>query len=353
MNPLPPPDSQRSGPPARPRHHRLLLGTLMVLALLAGGWSLYWWSAAETLERAVSEAAGEPASAGGMRFVCEGRSITGFPLHLVLTCDGAAIVAGGLPDIRLGAVVASARLDNPQTVTADIAGPLNAGEDAAALLHASWLHGRLNLHFSGASLQQGVITIDKPAVTALGLPPLTADMVELMVRHDAAGEGDGDSGPDGSSTAALTITGGRSAPGAQPLDASFILAAQDGGRALAGQGLRVPPQGLPLELTRLSLRSGTAAIEARGDLSLKPDGLLDGTLDVRLIDPRAVAGVAAGLAPGFGALADPLVMAVAAFGRPGQAGGRPTSGLTITLSGSRAFVGFIPIGRLPPLPVGP
>ncbi|WP_334176388.1 DUF2125 domain-containing protein [Pseudoxanthobacter sp.] len=346
MSQLPPPEPTlppAAARPARPRY-RLVAGLVAVVVLLAGGWSLYWWQAAETLERAISEAGKTPAEGGRAELVCRDRVISGYPFHLVLTCSEGVIAAPGLPQISLGAITASARLDNPQAVTADITGPLEAGEAGAPLLSAAWQHGRLSLHFSGTGLRQGAITIDKPGVTALGLPLITADLVELVVGQEEGA---------GASTAALTITGGHGEPGTPPLDVSLIVAVDDNGRTLAGQGLQVPPQGLPLKLTRLSLRSGPAAIEAEGDLSLRPDGLLDGSLDVRLVDPKALAGVIGGLAPGLQGLGDPIATAVAMLGQPTQVGGRPASGLTVALRASRAFIGFIPVGRLPPIPVGP
>jgi hypothetical protein len=130
-----------------------------------------------------------------------------------------------------------------------------------------------------------------------------------------------------------------------------VASVADGGAALRGRGplfVGIGDDPLPVAVRTLSLASGTARLAVAGNVVIDQEGRLDGTLDVTVTDPAALAALIAQLLPPDSPLPSALAGAVTAFGRDDGKGGRT---VPVTIRRGRATTGFIPLGRLPRLPV--
>ena len=127
--------------------------------------------------------------------------------------------------------------------------------------------------------------------------------------------------------------GGRMVP---PFDAvgaatlkNGIAVLQAGTKSLRGQAI---------EIANLELSSGEARVALSGPLSVDADGLIDARLNIKLTNPKAIAGILSGIIPeqkpqieqGFAALA--------------MLGSTPSMPLVITKG--KASLGFIPLGKI-------
>lgn len=336
----------RLSAPRRSGMKRKVIAAMALLVIAVAAWSGFWWYAAEALKRSADATLDAPVAADGIKLVCAPRTVGGYPFYLALDCGDAAITAPNLPPVALGHVSAAARVYDPERIVAEFSGPLEIGDPASPLVQAAWSLGRMSLHFDHGLLIQGALSIDEPTVTApaFAAGPMKATLAELHVRNT----------PDdaGGTDVALTMSGVKPKAATAPFDLGIIFTVRDGGSALRGGGVAVPAEGLPVDLTRVGLRSGDAALEATGNLRIRPDGRLDGNVDVSLVNPEGLAAAIAAVDPRARGLAAPVVAVVSAFGQPGQTDGKPSRTLKITLDASRVMVGFIPVGRLPPIPIG-
>ena len=104
---------------------------------------------------------------------------------------------------------------------------------------------------------------------------------------------------------------------------------QTGAKSLRGQSI---------EIANLELSSGEARVSLSGPLAIDADGLIDARLNIKLTNPKAIAGILSGIVPeqkrqieqGFAALA--------------MLGSSPSMPLVITKG--KASLGFIPLGQI-------
>ncbi len=61
-----------------------------LFALLAAGWSVFWFVAAGKVDQSVDEWRAREAAAGRV-YECGKRSVAGFPFRLEVTCDDASV----------------------------------------------------------------------------------------------------------------------------------------------------------------------------------------------------------------------------------------------------------------------
>jgi len=310
----------------------LVLALLVAFGLYSAGW---FWLA----ERVRGEAAQTIAALNGKGIdaECTNLTVSGYPLRFAVACDGLAYE----DDARnvaatSGKLSAVATILRPFSPSAEFRGPLRTTAPGMAPLWIDWdrLTADTGLSWPLPSSLR---------LTAEGLSgqtdPEEGDPVSLF----SAGKAETELRPNGQDLVAsgrfgdveidADAIGGRMVP---PFDAvgaatlkNGIAVLQAGTKSLRGQAI---------EIANLELSSGEARVALSGPLSIDADGLIDARLNIKLTNPKAIAGILSGIIPeqkpqieqGFAALA--------------MLGSTPSMPLVITKG--KASLGFIPLGKI-------
>ena len=104
-----------------------------------------------------------------------------------------------------------------------------------------------------------------------------------------------------------------------------------------------------LQVDRLKLASGAFSAAASGALSLSAEGLVSGTLTVRLVGLDALPAIIETIHHGAGDKVATIIGAIGMVARPVQEDGKPAVEVPLTLRNGQVSVGIIPLGRIPPV----
>ena len=106
---------------------------------------------------------------------------------------------------------------------------------------------------------------------------------------------------------------------------------------LAGRaGLQAP---LSARAVKVSLAAGAARVQAEGDLTVDAEGVLDGTIVLRIAGAEALPAFIAALPPEQQKLGNMAVGGIIAFGQRGTLDGEPATELLIEIDQGEAKVG--------------
>lgn len=321
----------------------------VVVALAVAGWSAAWWWLADRAEREI--AAGiTRAAAGGVAVRCAPRSIAGYPFRIEVRCGDAGLSLAGGQTLSAAGLVAVALAYDPRRMIFELDGPLAAAAPGEPAVGLSWETARASVRLASPALQALDVSVAAPALALDGTAAGSARLVEVHARRDPQ--------PGAGSDVAVTIEGavatdvvvaGRSLP---PLDVAVVATLADGGAILAGRGLlagEVPEDGLPITIVGARFGDGAVTLDVTGAVTLRPDGRLDGAIEAGIADPAALAPFLARFLPEGDPLPQAIASAAQALGGPGRDGrGRR---LPLTLDAGRVSIGFVPLGRIPPLPL--
>lgn len=321
----------------------LAFGTVVAVAVYCGGW---FWLAGQ-VDRAVADYTDAP-GAQLASIACDGRQVRGFPFRLGVFCDRVAYAdpEAGLT-VELGAIRSAAQIYNPRRVLVEIDSPVTIAETAGGdQYRLDWQRGRASVITAPVAERMASFEAEDATLALNGSAPLVrAARLETHVR-ERDGALDVAARPRGL-TVDPALAGGRSLP---ELGVDLDVRLQDWRRdwatgAPAGAGV----------VNRLSLLlTDDRGIIVEGPFSLSRRGLISGEFEVRVID---VPGVLAALGTAFPQTA-PQIAALTAGGQAttGQsgdgAGAADELTLRLNVRDGRVFVGFIPLGSIPPLQLG-
>jgi len=341
-------DSLPAAPPAGaavPRRRRRFVVLATAVVVVAAGWSAFWWQASGIARRAVDDALAD-ARAQGLGVTCPGERIAGYPFLLELRCDATSLSPPDGPPLAAGPLVVVARIYAPSRVIAELTGPLTVGAAAGPLATARWslAHASLRLDdmFGTPRLGLGALAIENLALSAGAAPALAAKSLELHLRPTP--------GKAGALDVALTAVAA-AAPGLPLADLRLLVTVPDG-MAMASGRQPLPAEGLSLELTEAGIKAGGADVSAKGSLTLRADGLVDGRLDLTTADPDKLAALLATFLPPGSVLPQAAAGAIRAFGRPVEVAGQKAVTVPVGIVDSRVSIGLVPLGRLPRLDLG-
>jgi hypothetical protein len=335
-------------PPARLRRNFILL--ILAVAVLVVGWSIYWWVVTDRVETMLREALVRPLPDGTV-VVCDPLAVAGYPFRVEARCG---TVAATLPDggtLAAGSFTAVALAYDWRKAIFELDGPLAAEPVDGPRIDATWQTARASGARDGRLLASANLVLEQPMLTVDGREAGRADHLEIHLRRAPATQDAATEVLPAGTDAAFSATGLASPLLPLPLDVSVVVRVGDDGAALAGRGPLfegIGDEPLPVSLRELTLASGAAKLRAAGDVTVDPEGRLDGRLDVTIADPAALAATLRPLLPPDSPLPVALAGAVAAFGRDDGDGQRT---VTVTIRRGRAAIGLIPLGRLPRLPV--
>jgi hypothetical protein len=326
------------------RRRVVLLGAAVVVA--AAAWSGFWWWLAGQVEAGTATAIAA-AARDGTTIVCAPRSVGGYPFRIEVRCGDISVAAPAEGILSGRGLTAVALAYDPRRLILELAGPVRLTPADGPGLDAAWERARASVRLAADGLEAAAVSVEAARLSIAGRPVASVGLIELHARRD----------PGEASGTDLAVTVGKaSTPGAAgaALDASLVAVLGDGGASLAGRGPLVegvPPEGIPVRLVRAAVADGATAADAAGTVTLRPDGRLDGTIELTLQDPAAFGALMAKLVPPGDPLPQAIAGAASAFGRPAPDGrGRV---LPLKLAAGKVAVGLIPLGTIPPLPVRP
>ena len=317
------------------RYRTPLILILCVVVLWSAGWYALMWEAERRITQSLAELAGR-----GFVVLCPNREIGGFPLSFEISCARLTLRdarAGTRMTSAAGAVEAS--LLHPASLVVDLGSPTAfRAAPSSETITMSWSDAKLAAGFGLGGPNSARTQIEGGGAAwsggAVAYDDLTAEL--------APSEG---GSLLGFRAGNLTVEteGSRTAPTTLSLNAH--LSVPPAGLA-AGLGL---PAGLSAEDLRIGATSGELALTAEGDLAVDSDGLLNGTLLVRLSGLGALPAFVATLPERAQPLANSAAGALMAFGRAMTIDGKDAREIELTIAAGELRLGYVSLGRIPPL----
>lgn len=333
--------------PSRMRRRVIILGSVLVAVAVL--WSVFWFIAAAYAERAFLKVVDDGVEQG-VALDCVNRRVGGYPFRIELSCgDGTSLT---VPEgtITLSSLTAVALIYNPRHVIAEFGSPAVISEATIPETRVEWSLARASVVLKGDAVGRFALSIQEPQVASFGLAPVSAALAELHLRTD----------PGGADTVdvALRFDGVDAIAGQPPVDVQAIAVLhQAQALAVAAQGgpamvLAAMGEGVPVELSRLSLAAGEAAVSAAGDIKVRPDGALDGAVTVAVTTGEGRLPYLDGvLSPKEAETLRNILQAVLNFGQQTAIDDKPARAFPLSIAAGRVSAGLFPIGRIPPIPL--
>ncbi len=361
---------------------------LVVLLVLAAGWSVFWFFAASATETALTKWQDREAALG-RTYRCSEQRVGGFPFRFELRCiDPRAAFSGGERPAALAAedFIIVAQVWQPNLLIAELKGPLTVGEpDKPPVLSLDWSLAQASLR--GLPIEPERVSIVIDALTAASIESGVQKMLANATRLEAHGRiASGSARENPVLDLAVRLDQASSARlgelGAVPFDAD-IAGTLHGLTDLSVRSVRTTLRALQaadgrLDITRARVQQGDMIATGSGTLRLTPRGTLDGELEVavtnlekllqalgidRLVAQWVPQGTLERLAPGLNLLLPGLGDAVRRAGAPdsGAKAAAGAAGPRTELNGKQAvtlplrFVdGVVSLGpfqlaKIPPL----
>jgi hypothetical protein len=323
----------------KPRSRRRWTWLVIVIVLLAGGYSAVWLYVAGQLEAMAAQAIAEFNRAGGRSADCANPAARGFPFGIGLNCDSIRFEDAEKMALSAAAFRSSVQVYNPFDATAELDGPARVAVPGGAVFAFNW--GKLRADAALAMDFPNRVSIEAESLTAAANPDAAAvtlfsiGSVEAEMRKADADLVLAGNFADANIDPKL-LNGGELPPLKGEADltiADGVNLVRSGGRSLRGHSGTI---------RKLSIASGdTAGLSLTGPFSVAGDGLVDADLTVTIRDPKALSAL---LAKALPAAADQIRSSFAGLAMLGD---NPT--LPLKVSHGRATLGFIPLGKLPPL----
>jgi len=380
-------------PYRRPRRRLwAVLGPVAALVLVAGGWSALWYYAANVADQTLAGWVAREA-AGGRIYSCGSEGTSGFPFSIRTHCTEAAATLNTVePPLAIAAkdITFTAQVFRPTRLVGDITGPLTvAPPGQAPNLTADWSSATISV--SGLPPEPDAVSIsltqpqlDRGAGTGAVTLFAAAD-TDFQARII---EGSADNHPV---IDAVLHLASATAPGlhsalAKPLqgDIEVVLRGFNdlAPKPLAQRFRELQGAGGSMAVKSLRLERADATVIGTGTLTVKPDGKLDGVINIAIsgiesivpelgIDKMIGQGIdrlagmsgqsgQGGLAaldrlmPGLsdvvtaGANAS-LIDDLKKMGQPTEIDGKPATALPLRFADGAVYLGMIRIGEVPAL----
>jgi hypothetical protein len=319
---------------------------LLILAVLALAWSGGWYWLAGWADRRIPGWLAEAAESG-IEVSCAKSDIIGFPFALRIDCGETAVaeretgtnaklagVTGGVsvfaPATAQVALASPAHIESPL-----LEGPADISWEDAEMDMGMSMSGPRDVSFDATDVLANFVLGDSdPAVAAAGasgtLSPSDAGGTEATLAfRDLIVSADGDTFPPVSGSA----SGHVSLPP----------------RALASgrTALQTPLSANNVEVT---LASGEARLQALGDVAIDAEGIVDGTVTLRIAGADALPAFIAALPPERQQIGNAIAGAIFAFGQPTTLDGEQASELVVEIERGEARIGPVEV-TLPRLPL--
>lgn len=319
---------------------RRAVAAMMIVAILALAWAGGWFWLAGWADRNAAAVFREFAERG-IDIECSGRRVIGFPFALRMVCADTAIAerTSGV-QARLAGLTGGASVFAPTTAEIALASP--------AQVQSRFLEGPADVEWEAADVDVGM-GLNGPQTLAFSARNVAVmlPLSEIADPRVAAASAAGTLAPsdDGGTDAAVTFvdlaveTEGKVFPKVSGRAAARLSVPP---RALlAGRaGVRLPVSARAIDV---SLASGDARLDAEGELSLDAQGIVDGSLVLRVAGAEGLPALFATLPPDQQPLANAMAGALFVVGRPTTVDGQPASEISVEIARGVARVGMVEI----------
>jgi len=304
---------------------------LFVLAYTAA-----WFYMARALENRIATTLTE-LNGGGVRAFCEEPQARGFPFRIGLFCNSVFYenVHDGI-SIRAGELRTAANVYRPFRILSELDGPATIMLPFTLPLQARWESLRASGRLA-RPLPERISVEGRAVEIALeegGEAPLaTLGTMQIHARQLGA-------------DIETAISFGELAFGDEvvadlpPLEGRALVLVSNGVSLIQSRPEDLRGQSATIEEMVVGVVGESAGISLSGPLTVGQDGLIDAELSVRVDDPAAVARFMAQVFPGE---RDRILAASGAISGLGNAP------LQIRIVRGRVFLGFIPLGEIPPV----
>lgn len=358
---------------------------LAVVVVIGVGWSGFWFYASSRAETAIAAWRARNAQAG-RQYSCGRLSTGGYPFRIEVICSDPTVTLNdqGRPlSAKAARVHVAAQIYDPTLLIAEIVGPLTVNEAGLPPLQANWRLAQMSLRGRPSAPERLSVVFHHPwirqKVNGTELSVLSAKHIEIQARVRT---------PASDRTPVLDVAlelTDATAPmlhpiAAQPFDLSVVatLHGLDNLRPLPLKARlrQLQAAGGRLQITRLHVHQGDVTGVGAGNLTLNPDGRLNGELTmtvagldevlpklgIKQLDPAAGNGGHLAheldkldrLIPGLGGFARKhagvgLAAGLTLIGHPADLNGKPALTLPLRFVDGVAYLGPVHLGTVRPL----
>ena len=277
--------------------------------------------------------------------------VAGFPFRIDLSCRQADALGGRGQSLSLGGIKAAAPVYPLGTLQAEVTAPAILKATTEHYLWANWTRAVANATVTVANLKRLDVVVDdlnlKPSARVAGVPDLRIKRGAVHVRQDPKNPENAD--------AAVTISGlSGLMPELGTLDLGLVLHLPGAGPLLsAGMGDYLLDRfgaDTKIRIDRIYLNDPVVAVSAAGELVIDGRGLINGQVELTVVNPDQLASRIAGIPERQKNMLTSLQGTINAFGRPGKTeDGRPTKAISLKLADGVVRSGFLRIARIPPI----
>ena len=367
-------------PELAPRRRSWLIATpLIVVLLLAVGWSGFWYYAASQAEARIADWQAQQAGAG-RAFSCGKQAVGGYPFRIEARCTDVSVELKDTQPplaLKLKEILVVSQIWDPKLFIAEFTGPLTAA-DPGQPPHttATWTLAQASVRGTPNQPDRASIVVDDLKLTdSPGTPQFDAKHAEFHARVQFG------SWPHNPAIDLATNLKTASAPGLSPyardaLDAD-LTAVLHGVKDFAVKPLPIllrdwQAGGGRFEIQSARIAQGETLATATGTLGLTQAGRLDGALQLNVAGLEKLLpaitqqkGVALNLdraapalnaidraVPGLGARLAPQAQNMAVgllglLGKPVEIEGKRGVSVPVRFSDGKASFGPIPLGQVP------
>jgi len=372
-----PGSNDTSAPVARSGVRKYIV-LLVLVALVVGGWSGFWFYAASRAEQAIAGWKAREAKVGRV-YSCGQEAMGGFPFRIEVRCHRArAELTGFSPQLDLNTtdILVAAQIYQPTLLISEFTGPMTIAERGQApSFTANWKLGQTSVRGTPNAPERVSIVVDAPALDRVSgganEPWLRANRIEL---HGRMLEGSARNRP----VIELALHTVRAAvPGLHPL----TVAPMDSDIDAVLRGLNdfspkpwparfreIQENGGSIDIPRARVQQGETIAVGSGNLTINANGHLDGQLRLTVagIEPflnaigadriaasnpnvDRLAGSLDRLMPGLGGLArqragSGIAAGLNFIGEQTTLEGKKAVALPLRFNDGAVFLGPIPLG---------
>lgn len=328
-----------SSKPRKSRYSRRFALLVLLVAAAVAGYTVFWFQAARTLETEAVSLVKE-LNRNGVRANCEEAEARGYPFRIGLFCRSVFYedVRDGI-SVNAGAFRSAAQFYQPRRVIGELDGPARITLPLIEPLQARWEILRASTHIAtplpervSAEARRVVLAYDDDEATPLA----EIASAEFHARQNGANL------DIAARFEALDMSTALAGGAELPLfDGEADATIDDGVASLADGRSDLRGTAGTIRLLRISADGSDAMIALSGPVSVRENGLIDAELKVTI---RNVPAVSAILAEAFPEARHEIGTAAGALSSLGD-----TAELPVRITGGRVSLGFIPLGRIPPL----
>ena len=330
------------GPPKSGSRKFVWLGGAVVLACLL--WTGGWFYAAAQMKTHLP-ALLQLAARNGVVSDCTNADVRGYPFRIGLFCDQTRIeIPSRQITVTSSAFRSAAQIYRPGHVISEMDGPLTITDTSGMSAKLDWqaLHTSSVVGIGGldrASLEGRLLSVglDSPELPAR--LAMTADSFAFHIRQREQ---------DADMAGSASLVSARFGPELEARSLSYDLTLVGGADWLSGQD-NAPDtlRGSTVQIRDATLNlSDASALSVSGQVDVGTEGLLSGSLKVKIKGMAEISRVIAVFAPELADQIEGLGPVLSAL--DSEAGDNAIT-LPLTLRNGQASMGFIPLGKVPPL----